>query len=207
MTKKSDARLARDAEIAREKQDLKNNTCWDDLNKIHDSCAHALLSHVNLAQYSKSQDLIACVVDKDVLTQNIKLLAGDLATMKNELAEIHAQHKGKKGGSRDPDEVFSTIEIAERYNLFQVRHDAVIMPTVLHITEQFAEAELRLKGALEIAKAKEGLTDPSVVSEVEFKEVEPIAGDINPAAPFFADKTEVTNTTTNTPDPEPSQEQ
>lgn len=171
MTQKSHARLMRDAAEARSKQDLKDNKCWDDLNKIHNDCAMLLLSHVHLSQYSQSKDLIACVVDKEMLAQNIKLLASDLTKLTGELAEIHTQHLGKTGGSQDADEVFGTIEIYERYNLFTERHNAVVMPTANHIVEQFREAELRLKGALEIATAQAGETDPSVVTDVAFKEV------------------------------------
>jgi hypothetical protein len=171
MTKKSDARLARDAAEARTKKDLKDNKCWDDLNTINASCAALLLSHNHLSQYSNSKDLIACVVDKESLKQNLRLLASDLRKMTSELAELEAQHSGKTGGSQDPDEIVGTYEIYERYNLFMERHQAVVMPTAMHITDLFTEAEKRLKGALEIATAETDMTNPNVVSDVEFKEV------------------------------------
>ena len=167
MTKKSYARLTRDAAKARAEASLKDNRCWDDLNDIKDSCTQLLLSHGHIAQYSTNQVLIAAVKDKETLTQNIRLLGSDLNQMKIELGQIAATHEGRSGGSQDPDEIVGTYEVYERYNLFMERHQAVVMPTALHITEQFGEAEKRLKGALDIIAE----ADPKVTTDVEFREV------------------------------------
>lgn len=167
MTKKSAGRLARDAAEGRQKDQLANNHCWDDLNDIHESCVRLLSEHTHLAGYAQNKELINEVQDKETLSTNIRLLASDLQKLNGELGEIHAQHAGKTGGDQDPDVVFNTIEIYERYNLFMERHQAVVMPTVYHIIEQFTEAEKSL--AAKHRAAQEQAVD--VVTDVNFTEV------------------------------------
>lgn len=166
MTKKSLARLARDAEKKRTQDQLKKNNCWDDLNNIYQECCNLLGAHTHLAGLAQNKEVIAKVGDKETLTRNLRMLAQDLGNLKSELLQIRATHEGKTGGSNDPDVVFSTIEVFERYNLFMERHEAVVMPTVYHILEQFKQAE----DAVAAEKAAADANDPSVIIDVEFKE-------------------------------------
>lgn len=145
MTKKSLARLERDAKQKAEKEQLKNNTCWDDLVAINHQCTQLLRSHITTAQMANNQDLVRMVVDKPTLAANIRLLASDLRTMQDELNKIGALHMDKTGGSQDPDVVMTTIEIFEAYNYWMAKHDAVLLPTVQHMLEQFDKAEQRLQ--------------------------------------------------------------
>jgi hypothetical protein len=147
MTKKSMARLARDAEKKRlsgSEQKTPQNTCWDDLNGIYQKCAEMLLSHTGISNYSTRKELIALVPNPQQLIADIKLLGSDLQKMNSELLEIQAQHKGKTGGTMIPDEVIESIRISEQYYLFMQRHDGVVMPTVYSILEQFDQAEKKL---------------------------------------------------------------
>lgn len=158
MTKKSHARLQRDAEakkngegkISMQQRVGKNakinplNNCWDDLNTIYESCAQLIFQHVHLASYLRNQPLMCEVVNRDQLVANIQLLSNDLGKLRDELTEINNQHNTKSGGSQDPDEVMFTITIYEQYQLFMQRHDAVVMPTVYHIVEQLDQAEKKL---------------------------------------------------------------
>ena len=141
MTKKSSARLARDASKARNSKQLETNSCWDDLKSIHNDCVSLLNAHTHLAAYANDSEMISCVDDKITLSDNIRLLASDLSKMNNELTEIYNQHANKTGGSTDPDVVMATISMFEQYNLFMERHQAVVMPTAHHIIEQFEAAE------------------------------------------------------------------
>jgi len=189
MTMKSAARLARDQEeknlkkgtnsenitfkkhpmpavnkFANTKNHLKDNACWDELNSMYSSMCQLLGSHSALSEFAKDPILTSAVVDKELMITNLNILARDLQNMSTELSEISALHRNRTGGTRDPDQLMKTISIFEMYNLFMERHDAVVMPTAYDLVGQFNEAEQLL---LKAQKAKEGLTDPNVISDVE----------------------------------------
>lgn len=141
MTKKSSARLARDAQKKHAKETAKLNNCWDDLNGIYQSCVGLMQSHSGISVCASNPEIIMAVEDKETLVSNINMLSNDLVKLNEELAELHKLHMDKSGGTEDPNEVMHSIGIFEQYNLFMERHDAVVMPTVTYILEQFDKAE------------------------------------------------------------------
>jgi len=145
MTQKSHARKMRDAAKERAKEQLATNTCWDDLNGIYQDTARLLHSHTNIASFAADRDLHRYLQNPTLTVANLKSLGRDLRQLSQELANIHAEHAGKTGGSDDVDEVYSTFSIFEKYNLFTERHNAVVMPTAYQIVEEFAQAEERRK--------------------------------------------------------------
>jgi hypothetical protein len=185
MTQKSSARLARDAvkkaeeyklkQAAKLANDLKDNSCFNDLNDMYHSMVLLLSKHAHLNEFAANKELIAAVADKITLVANIRMLARDLTTLNADLSAIHELHKDKTGGSRDPDEIISTINIFEQYNLFMERHNAVIMPIAYHIIEQFDTAEKLLMRVAMVNKAATDLLDPNVISDVEIITEEPKA--------------------------------
>lgn len=174
MSKKSAEHFARDNYTGQHQTQKKQNSCWDDLNEIHSTCVKLITSHTNLSQYAQDKELINAVADKATLTENIRLLAKDLGKLNEELTEIYSQHSGNTGGSQNPDVVMQSISISEHYNLFMERHEAVVMPTVMHILEQFGQAEDVInknkhiqQWADIIAKESEAAaTDVSVITDV-----------------------------------------
>lgn len=193
MTKKSENRILRDARRAEAVRNasskLKDNTCWDDLNGTYQACVEMLQKHGNLQTLAQNKEVIARVKDKTTLINNIRTMATDLRNMNGELSEIYGQHKGKSGGSQDPDEVIRTIQIFEQYQLFMTRHDAVVMPTVYHIIEQFDEAEKELARDQAHAVATNQAQDPSHSGpiDVQFNDVS--------NAPIVSPKPEPTKST------------
>lgn len=179
MTKKSIARIARDAEKARTGDQIKDNSCWDDLNAVYQGCSQVLHRHCQLSNISSNKELIAEVKDMPTLISNLRMLGADLTKMNLELKEIHDQHVGKSGSTQDPDEVMLSINIFEQYNLFMERHDAVVMPTAHHIVEQINQAEhalhMKLHAKAMAERAVNNATDVSVVTDVEIisEEVKP----------------------------------
>lgn len=176
MTKKSFARLARDAKAKEilesqkaQERALKENTCWEDLNGIYSQCVGLLQSHALLATQAQNTEVLAAVADKTTLISNIRMLAEDLKTLSGELAQLHALHTGKAGGSQDPDEVLHSIQIFEQYNLWLTKHDGVVMPTVYHVLEQFNLAE-------QVIAQRKAATDVSVVTDVTVKEESVVTG-------------------------------
>ncbi len=154
MTKKSAARLARDAQEKEGKKsvtdrinenkikqkEMKENHCWDDLNQMYEQMITLLRQHSGISALASNKTLISNVVNKQTLVSNINSLAQDLCTMNAELTELKALHDGRVGSATDPDDLILCLQTFERYKLFMERHDAVIMPTAMYIIEQFDEA-------------------------------------------------------------------
>jgi len=188
MTKKSTGRQARDlaeknqklaAQAAKQREaDMRaeiasgNNTCWDDLNGIYGDCNALLLKHISLGRELNDKELLACVEDTSSLVLKIRSLAADLRQLTSELKEIYTQHAGKTGGVSDPDLLMQTYAIFEQYNLFRERHDSCILPTAYHILEQIQLAENKLMTKKREALAAESATNPDVITDVAFKEVD-----------------------------------
>jgi hypothetical protein len=188
MTKKSHARLQRDMEKKQAELSAKalaKNTCYDDLNQIHAQCAAVLQGHVAIANLARDQELLAHVRDHKLLVHNIQALTQDLTAMNSELTEIRSQHLGKTGGSQDPDEVMGCITVYEQYALFLQRHDGVMMPTALHLAEQFDEANRDMQAAASKAPVTQAdvnaaaAQDPSsdTVLDVVVKDKKVVVGD------------------------------
>jgi len=164
MTKKSANRLARDEVKKQQQQHQKKNTIWDDLNGTYSACTQALGQHTATALLLKRQEVFPYLKDVGATVANIQAVTRDLMQLNEELKSIYAQHKGKQGGSQDPDDVIRSIQIFEQYHLFLQRHDAVIMPVVQHILEDFGQAEEAFAKANNLVPeptAEERAQDPS----------------------------------------------
>jgi hypothetical protein len=174
MAKKSAARIQRDLIKGKKNKAVKaleNNNSFGELNGIYADSVKLLLSHQELALYTKYTDLMAEISDKPKFTENMQLLVSDLQAMSAELAQIHAQHAGKDGGTKDPDVAMKCIAIFEQYHLFMERHQAVVMPTVAYIVEQIDQAEKILLGKTAAAiRDEKAVTDVNVVTDVAFEE-------------------------------------
>ena len=166
MTKKSAARIARDnkKKSAEEKtkqfsKSVQGNKSWDELEDIYQGAVQLLQSHTTLASFATRHDLLSQIDDKATFVNNMQQLTGDLNTMSEELKMIHEQHVGKQGGANNPNDFIRVVEIFEMYNLFMERHQAVVIPTALYITEQLDSAEKKL--------AEQNNADMSEVKHVE----------------------------------------
>lgn len=177
MTKKSINRLKRDATRKEAEQHLENNTIWDDLTGAYEGCAKALGQHKGIALMLQRKEVFPYLKDFRGTIGNIQAVTRDLVQLNEELKTIHAQHAKKTGGSQDPDEVVQSIQIFEQYHLFLQRHDAVVMPAVYHILEDFGQAEKAFEAAhAEPERTVEELaSDPNHTDpiDVAFTEVKP----------------------------------
>lgn len=173
MTKKSAARIARDNEkksteekAKQFKKSVQGNKSWNELEDIYQGAVQLLQSHTTLASFATRHDLLSQIDDKATFVNNMQQLTGDLNTMSEELKKIHDSHAGKQGGANTPNDFIQVVEIFEMYNLFMERHQAVVIPTALYITEQLEQAEKKL-AALAAQAEQNGAT----VIEVEAVEV------------------------------------
>jgi len=180
MTRMSANRFERKIREKKAQEALKSNTCWDDLNQISGAANELMQRHLVIAGMMRNKELCAFLVDAKSVASNGKLLAKDITTLAHELATLQSLHVEKSGGTDDPDVVMHTISIYEQYQLFLERHEAVVMPTIGALLEQFHIAEERLnvtykaglEQAAEMAADQEAGIEEGVFTEV----VEPARG-------------------------------
>lgn len=145
MTKKSAGRLQRDAEQAQ----LKDNRCWDELNRIYESARVMLYQHACIHQLASNQQLLACLENPSSTANSIKILASDLKSLNEQLLSIKSKHAGKVGGSQNPDEVWNSIVIGQEYAQLMETHTSVVQPTAFKILEDFQFAEKKLASIIQ----------------------------------------------------------
>lgn len=173
MTKKSHARLQRDASKEQFGKLQKSNKCWDDLESLYISFAKGLVNtNEQLKQVYSIPYVVSLVPKRDEVIVMLRGLANDITQFTNELRIIHSAHEGKTGGFSKEQEMLDSIEIFERYTQYQIRYDAVIMPSVSFLLEQ-AEQALAIAAeretAQQAAKETNELLDPTVISDAVIK--------------------------------------
>lgn len=177
MTKMSSARVKRTIAQKQAKKDMQNNTCWDDLNGLHADGVILMQKHLVIAGMLRNKELNAFLTDVEAVKRNGQLLAKDVATLTEDLAGLKALHADKTGGTQDPDVLIHCIGIYEQYQLFMSRHEAIIMPTVGAILEQYHVAEERLNAAASagydaLAEIGQAALDEKAPAEGEFVEMD-----------------------------------
>lgn len=145
---------------------------WDELNAQYVACAKGVMAPAVLSVYAQRRDIIAYIRDQKGLQDRIGMFKRDILQLKAELSAIAREHGDKTGGTSDPDELMTAIQISEKYNLFRERLTAIVEPTVLHIQEIFLEGEmlmLQAQGKLS-DKGMSPEQDPDVITDVEITE-------------------------------------
>lgn len=176
MTKKSLARIERDRNAQELVKLKKDNKCWDDMQSLYSSFSQALVgANAQLNEVYRIPGILEFIPRKDEVTVALRGLSQDIRQFGAELSAIHSKHSDRTGGFSDEADMLTSIQVFEAYTNYQVRYDAVIMPTVTFLLEQ---AELALAVAAETAEASKQneeakrqseLVDPTVVTDVEIK--------------------------------------
>lgn len=145
MTKKSDARLARDKAKKQEAEFFRENKVFDELNDIHQKIVEQIQTFGVISSLAVQQDLCDQLENKDVINNKINLLAIDLKKVIQDLNDTFKTHQEKTGGSQDPDEHMNALMIFQNYLQITAVVDGVIFPTASVILEEFSKAEIKLK--------------------------------------------------------------
>lgn len=183
MTKKSAARLERDAQAKEQEAKLiqfekikKTNKCWDELKQIANSCANMMLStNAQLAAIYKTEGISNFLPNPVEVKTTLRGLSQDLLTFNEDLSRIFNSHKDRSGGFTNEDDFAASISVFEAYHAFQTRYDAIISPSVTYLLEQAAAAEQSILAAIQANKtnldeqAKIDLVNPDVVSDAVIK--------------------------------------
>lgn len=173
MTRKTSNRLKRVAVEKEAAEVLKKNTCWDDLHTIHGDCLVLMSKHLIIAGYLRNKALNNFLIEPGRVASNAKLLAKDSAVLKGDLEDLLKLIGGRTGGSSDPDEVMESFVIYEKFQLWMQRHEAVLVPTIDAILEQYAIAEATMNAAVDEGKAiLEGTSDGNAIAEGDFEQLD-----------------------------------
>jgi hypothetical protein len=198
MTKKSAARQAKDAHAKHIKKleqsaailaapgGNKVHDGWDRLHALHKRCVEMMKSHALTTNVLANEELHDCFGDKKAratLVSNMRLLSKDVVDHIAQLGAIYEQHKDRTGGEINPEEGMQVITIHELYTNWMMVHDANIMPVWMEIMDAVGRAEQEYHrrvvaaNAAAAQKAASDVLDPSVTTDVEFKEVAEVAAE------------------------------
>jgi hypothetical protein len=150
-----------DAEEKRLVKEMKNkpDTCWDDLNDIHDKFARVFQGYAFMAKAMNDKEMLAYVVDKKTFSDNVRLLHHDLKNLRAEFDQIYAMHKGRTGGKAKgiagDKELIAALEVNEHYQVWIVKHDQICERTSAQIRAAIHEAEARMLAAQQAKQAAE----------------------------------------------------
>lgn len=160
-------------DLAKRDAAFENNNCWDQLESLYVDCVTVLLSWTNLSTVAKDTELLGYLANPQSTINNLSILNRDLQQLSQEVAQIHEHHAGKTGGAADADEMMHSITIFEHYKAFMDRHDGIVMPTGMQISEQFDKANQRrltARAAAERQAQAQNPTDGTVI-DTPFREV------------------------------------
>lgn len=169
-------RAERDAAQAERKTErsetyLQTNGCWDELAGVYDNCKALLFQYVTLLQHAGNPTL------KPFFTANlataaaglIRIVTADLLQLNEELAKIARQHEGKTGGATSMEEMATSMQFWEQYQLFIERHTGVLSPNVNQLLEVLNQVEAMRDAKLREVAAQD-VSDTSPI-DVEAKMV------------------------------------
>jgi hypothetical protein len=145
---------------------------WDIANKFYEDTRKNILD-VNERFALSLQEKIDSP-NGSVLSNNVRLavlvnsLNSDIASMLSKLEAVHEKHKTFTGACKSTDEVILVMSINGEYSDINEAYFSLINSTVSEIMDITEMTNEIVAGAEEAAKSEE--LDPSVISDVEFKE-------------------------------------
>jgi hypothetical protein len=153
--------------------EVSKNKFWDDASNHYNKSMEALLEvegtlAQTLKEFIKDPAKIAAIKDQTSLANNIKVLTKDIAEHVARLNNIHVRHNTKTGGTSTPDEYMEILNIHGEYATALEIYQANIVPILGFILEQIGAAEDFI---LSQQTQQTGLTDVTIISDVEVKEI------------------------------------
>lgn len=168
----------RQAFEALEHMTLPEDPFWDEARTFYHSTRDALLAvHEQMAD--RLAGLMADPVEKAKFNDNqnlavlINALHRDVAEQLTRLDAIYATHSQYRGKCSSSDEIVLLMEVNGGYNDANELYQTLIMPTVTQILEIIGDTQRIIEASNEakIEEAVQQLIDPTVTTDVAFKEV------------------------------------
>lgn len=166
MTKKSQARLARDELKARTADEGVDQT-WDQIEAIYDDQRSLFVEYYKMAALMSQDDVRMYLINESATTNLMKGLASDSAQLQAETEEQHNKHAGRSGPPADNEEdYFAITMLHQEYAMLMSKHQQTLLPIMLQLTEHLHEALDRRRLA-EAAAVPAGDVTDVVATEVE----------------------------------------
>lgn len=170
MTKKSQARLERDAAKKEYEKFKEKAKPWDDLKNIYQDCKNMLCNvPTQIAQLYSVERIEEFLENRNITSNLIRCLSDDIKQMNQELETIYAGHKDRSGKANDEQEFLNTLSFVEAYNSFNVKFEGVIMPNVTELGKQFDYAVSKVNEILEKDK-QNNVSDAVVLEEASIEQ-------------------------------------
>lgn len=123
---------------------LKTNKCWDELEMLHATTAGLFFSTKNITPILRNDALVE-KMGKVEVARIASVINSDLGHYKNELEKIHQRHAGKMGGSDDPDTLFETVMIGQKYSELVDSFNLVVTPNLDRLLNMAAQAAAEME--------------------------------------------------------------
>ncbi len=147
MTKKSDARLAKDAAKRQQGEQLKqeNRKGWDEVRAVANGCMTMLATPASFKDCLRDRALMSHLTKEEGIecANSVRLLEKDMMTMLEKYKVIAAKHEGKSGSEKDFAEVMTGYEVVNEYMHWKAEFEAFIIPTQGDILQHISNAERR----------------------------------------------------------------
>lgn len=178
MTKKSFARLERDAaqgksKDARKARDnyFKANTGWDDCRDLYHSAAEMIVgTGETIRQGYSDKEVFKFFNHQEAVEVNTAIVGmnQDLQMFTDQLLAIFSIHRERSGAVSTDEDFSAIIELAQAYSDFTTRFSAVVSPNQRFLTAKLGVA---IDRRVEFEKEAAALAaqDPAVITDVSVK--------------------------------------
>lgn len=136
-TTRIERRLAKKKFKKENKNMLKRNKCWDELEMLHAATVGLLYSTKNITPLLRSEEIMSKIDSKEAVKIS-QVIANDLTHYKEKIEVIHNKHKNKTGGSDDPDVLMECIMIGQEYMELSDSFQRVVSPNIDRLLEMAA---------------------------------------------------------------------
>jgi hypothetical protein len=125
---------------------LRNNDDWTKLEELYQNSIGRFRPIVLLVQAIENNNFVQYLYgdEIEVFNDNLKLLLRDVNAYRDELYKIHAVHAGRVG-SCEIDDLPITLDIGNKYFIFNQHFEANISPVFNHLVDLSRLAELRIQ--------------------------------------------------------------
>ena len=157
MTKKSEARKARDAN---NQAHAAGSTCWDDLTAVYRACAHSIDNAAARLNGLYSTPGVKPYLENNAeIAINIRGVVDDRNRLHARLNAIYAKHSAQTGGitQDNPDGLVESMRLMGEYEEWNSQMEMAFLPSIEYLVSEFTNGYQRFltHQAILQAQAKE----------------------------------------------------
>lgn len=137
---------------------------WEQMDTFYQEIGSAIITIGQEVNKSLAVMRELGIANNPEVAVTVRGMTRDLEQFTSELLTLRKRHEGLTGPVKDGEELALCLSIFNDYVLLNDRFRAMTFPAMLTLTEHMSQA-------MAAAKAQSDLQDPSVVTDVEVKEV------------------------------------